>query len=152
MFENKLSRAAVCAGVLALLWFGLVFGVSLLATPVKFLAPSLDLAVALDVGRHTFSVLNIVELLLLTLLALAILIAARTRPLVAGLMGLLVILAIQSFWLLPALDARVDIYMAGQVPPPSPLHTLYAASEGVKLLVLALIAAFSLRGALRAER
>lgn len=36
-----------------------------LATPAKFLAPSLPLAVALDVGRHTFQVYNRVELLLL---------------------------------------------------------------------------------------
>lgn len=36
--------------LLAVLWAGLLLGVSFLATPVKFLAPSLSLPVALDVG------------------------------------------------------------------------------------------------------
>ena len=37
--------------VAATLWAGLLMGVSFVATPVKFLAPSLSLAVALDVDQ-----------------------------------------------------------------------------------------------------
>src|SRR5690606_30735313 len=50
--------------LLAVLWTGLLLGVSFLATPVKFLAPSLSLPVALDVGRQTFMVFNWVEVAL----------------------------------------------------------------------------------------
>ena len=47
--------------VLALVWFGVLAGVSFLATPIKFMAPSLSLSVALDVGRQTFAALNPLE-------------------------------------------------------------------------------------------
>jgi hypothetical protein len=49
---------------LLLLWAGLSAGVAFLATPAKFMAPSLSLPVALDVGRHTFRVYNDVDLAL----------------------------------------------------------------------------------------
>ena len=42
---------------LFLIWAGIIFGVSLLATPAKFLAPDLSLTEALQVGRVTFRVL-----------------------------------------------------------------------------------------------
>ena len=47
-------RARLAVTLLAWLWAGLVLGVSFVATPVKFLAPSLSLADALAVGRVTF--------------------------------------------------------------------------------------------------
>jgi hypothetical protein len=43
------------------IWAGLLIGVSFVATPAKFLAPSLALAQALDVGRWTFYVLAWIE-------------------------------------------------------------------------------------------
>jgi hypothetical protein len=39
------------------IWAGLLLGVSFVATPAKFLAPSLPMTQALDVGRWTFHVL-----------------------------------------------------------------------------------------------
>lgn len=51
-----------------LIWAGLSIGVAFLATAAKFLAPSLSLPVALDVGRQTFRVYNRAELVLLAAL------------------------------------------------------------------------------------
>jgi len=132
--------------ILALVWFGLVLGVSFLATPVKFMAPSLDLPVALDVGRHTFAALNWLELFALAALGAALLLARAPRLFGAAWLALAVILAIQTFWLLPVLDARVGVYLAGDVPPESGLHTLYPLVEGLKLLVLLAIGIIGLRG------
>jgi hypothetical protein len=39
----------------------MILGVSFLATPAKFMASSITLPVALDAGRHAFSVLNKIE-------------------------------------------------------------------------------------------
>lgn len=50
--------------MLASAWAGFLAGVSFLATPVKFLAPSLTLPVALDVGRQTFFAFNRSEIVL----------------------------------------------------------------------------------------
>ena len=53
---------------LLLVWAGLAVGVAFVATPAKFLAPSLSLPVALDVGRHTFAVYDRIELALVATL------------------------------------------------------------------------------------
>jgi len=47
------------------------------------------------------------------------------------------ILVLQSCWLLPALDARAQEIRAGKHVPESILHIIYAAAEGLKMLLLA---------------
>lgn len=122
---------------LYLLWAGLSVGVAWLATPAKFLAPSLTLPVALDVGQHTFRVYNGVELVLFViLLVLGPWSTSRGRWYLAVSVPGTVNLA-QAFWLLPALDLRVLAIQAGQSTlPPSQLHTLYVGAEGLKVLWL----------------
>lgn len=68
MVKSDGSRVSIL--VAATLWLGPLLGVSFLATPTKLLAPSLILPVALDVGRHTFSVFNKDEWLLSIVLLL----------------------------------------------------------------------------------
>jgi hypothetical protein len=125
--------------VSALVWIGMLLGVSFLATPAKFLAPSLDLPVALDVGRQTFRVFSIVEVAAsLLLLATAVLVGrARVAVLVAVIVCLV---AFQVFWLLPVLDDRVEIILQGGMPEESGLHSLYVVIESAKLLLLGLAA------------
>ena len=53
---------------LCLIWAGLSVGVAFLATPAKFLAPSLSLPVALEIGQQTFRVYSGAEFALLVLL------------------------------------------------------------------------------------
>jgi hypothetical protein len=128
-----------------LVWLGMLLGVSFLATPVKFQAPSLELAVALDVGRKTFQAFNWAELaLLFVVVAAGIVVQAST-----GMIGLVAILALlvsaQTFWLLPILDTRVETILAGGVPPASSLHILYIAIDCTKLLILAGLSIAALR-------
>jgi hypothetical protein len=40
------------------IWAGMLSGRSFLEAPVKFTAPSITLAIGLDVGRHVFAVFN----------------------------------------------------------------------------------------------
>jgi hypothetical protein len=128
-----------CLG-LACLWIGLILGVSFLATPAKFLAQSLPLAVALDVGRHTFAVFNKVEWLLgVGLVAFAALAMARTRTLLICTVPAIAVL-LETLWLLPLLDQRVSAIIAGQPPPASQMHSVYIALEILKVVTLAVIA------------
>lgn len=122
---------------LYLLWAGLSIGVAFLATPAKFLAPSLTLPVALDVGQHTFRVYNGAELMLLgVVLVMGIWSRSRKRWYLAALLPTVVVL-LQTLWLIPALDLRVMAIHAGQSPlPPSNLHTAYVGAEVVKVLWL----------------
>lgn len=135
--------------VLSLLWAGLLLGVSFLATPVKFMAPSLSLPVALDVGRHTFALFTKLELLLAVILLALVWVEAGSRSgalfwkLAAG--ALIVLVLLQIFWLRPVLDARVELIIQGTPPPASWLHNLYILYEVVKLVALLLLGSSALR-------
>ncbi len=124
----------------AVLWLGLLLGVSFLATPAKFLAPSLALPVALDVGRHTFALFNKVEWLLAATLLVLALTARRQEAVLLGAAIAALLVIVETAWLLPALDRRVGLIIAGQVPPPSILHDLYIALAIVKLAALGVVA------------
>jgi hypothetical protein len=122
---------------LLLVWAGAALGVAFVATPAKFLAPSLSLPVALDVGRHTFAVYDRLELAVLVgLFGLGIWSQDRRRWYAVLLLPAAIILA-EALWLLPALDLRVGEILAGRsADNRSSLHAIYIAAEGLKILAL----------------
>jgi hypothetical protein len=132
-----------------LLWAGVLIGVSFLAAPAKFAAPSLSLPVAMEVGRQEFHALNLVEtgFALVTLALAAVARPGRTIWLGLGLAAMLVV--VQGLWLLPVLDARAETIIQGGTPPEAPWHTLYVAAEVLKLLALLVIGWLTLAMALR---
>lgn len=145
------GRQKATVGLLAVsaLWLGLLLGVSFLATPVKFHAPSLQLPVALDVGRYTFAAFNKVEWICVVA-TLALLFGARGRIAMAAMTVAVVVLVAETAWLLPALDQRVGMILAGRQPPPSNLHVAYIAIEIVKLIALLALCGDTVRRLLRA--
>lgn len=119
---------------LALIWAGMVAGVSFLATPAKFLVKSLPRTVALDVGRQTFRTFGHVEIVPAVFLGLSTVAAPRQR-LLAVTPGVIVLA--QALWLRPRLAARTQQVVQGGVPPPpSALHLTYVACEVAKLAAL----------------
>lgn len=146
---NKTKGISVFA---AILWLGLVLGVSFLATPVKFSAPSLTLSVALDVGRVTFSLFNSVEMVMAALLM--VLSLRRGVPKLRFTLSLLLAaaVAVQALWLLPALTERVDMIARGEVPlPPSAHHIGYVSIEAAKTVMLAILGVAGLMDMHRAK-
>jgi hypothetical protein len=122
--------------VVCLVWAGMVVGISFLETPVKFKAPSVTLAVGLDVGRHVFRIFNRVEIA--AAIACASL-AALFRPGRAVWLLLAVpcaAVALQTFWLLPVLGRRTVSFLNGETPKPAPYHHVYVALDLAKLLCL----------------
>lgn len=133
----RLLGGAELFALIALLWLGLLLGVSFLATPVKFQAPSLDLTAALDVGRVTFALFSKVEWLLWAALAAATVFSSSARLLrMAGALILLLLLTTQTLWLLPVLDERAGQIVAGATVSASKHHLFYIAADAVKALVL----------------
>lgn len=132
MFFRRLTAC------IALIWLGMILGISFLEAPVKFTAPGVTLEVGLDIGRRVFGVFNKVECALaLAMAILVVIIKQKDRWVI--LPGIVwSSLALQTFWLLPRLDERVGIILQGQTPAPSRLHTLYVALEVLKTVVLAL--------------
>jgi hypothetical protein len=133
-FRGRLERLGTN---IYLLWAGLAVGVAFLATPAKFLAPSLSLPVALDVGHHTFQVYNSVEVALIVSLLIAGGGSTSRRRWYLCLLAPGLVVVAQAFWLIPALDVRVAAIQAGRSHlPPSVLHRLYITAEALKLLWL----------------
>ena len=134
--------------IIALIWLGMLVGVSFLATPVKFVVQDLSLPVALQVGQATFDLFARVEWGLAAALVATSGLAWRQRPLTRVLvLAIAGVVAVQAVWLLPALDARVDQIVAGVTPAASSHHMLYASLEAAKALLLAAAAFLALRRA-----
>lgn len=123
-----------------LVWAGLLVGVSFIATPAKFYAPSLSLPVALDVGRVTFALFNIVEWISLAALVVAVVFSGPSAFSSAMTALLAALLAAQTVWLLPVLNERIGAIVAGHSPPPAPYHWVYIGMDMAKVGLLIAIA------------
>lgn len=129
-----MSNRAPTAGFM--LYAGLCIGVEFVATPAKFLAPHLTLPVALEVGRYTFRTFNWLEWALLVAFLLWGQVRRPALQWWSIVIGVAAIVAVETVWLLPALDARVQVIIDGGQPPPSQLHLLYIAFAAAKAALL----------------
>lgn len=133
---GRKRHAYAAAAFIALFWLGMLVGVSFLATPVKFEAPSLDLPVALDVGRVTFALFSRIEWIPAVLLLAVVALPRLGVWMIAGAAAAVALLAAEFFWLLPVLDQRVEAIIAGELLPASSHHFLYASAEVMKAFLL----------------
>ncbi len=108
----------------------------MIATPVRFTAPSITRPVALDVGRVVFAALNKAELAALILLLIVVRVAGLSRQWWIACAFLTLIVLAQGAWLIPELAARTNIIMAGGEPPPSYAHAIYSSLELAKIGLL----------------
>ena len=120
------------------IWTGMVLGISFLEAPLKFQAPNITLALGLGIGKIVFGALNKVEMIFSVLLIGWIFFeyknisAATLIPLIA----LLAVVAIQSFWLLPIMDGRIDDILNGVKVAHTNHHFYYVGLEVLKVGVL----------------
>ena len=142
--SSSASLWLTLAAAIALVWLGMVVGVSFIATPVKFAAASLTRPVAFDVGGVTFALFSRIEWGVCALLAITLLIARPRRIALAMLALLIAIILLQCLWLLPELNLRAAAVIAGKPLPPSIHHGVFAAIELLKVLLLAALAAGNL--------
>ena len=68
-------------GWISFSWLGMVLGVSVLSTPIRFTATTITRPIALDVGRVTFAALNKAEFVALIITLIIIRIAGSARSL-----------------------------------------------------------------------
>jgi hypothetical protein len=126
-----LNPAWVC-----FVWIGVTVGISMIATPVRFTAPSITRPIALDVSRVVFAALNKAELVALLVLLIIVRVTGLTRKWWAICSVLTLIVLAQGAWLIPELAARTDIIMAGGEPPSSHAHAIYSSLELAKIGLL----------------
>jgi hypothetical protein len=133
---QRISNALRNPAWICFAWFGMTAGVSMLATPARFSAPTVTREIALDIGRVVFAVLNKAELIALILLLLVVRLSNRTRQWWAISAALAFIVIVQTVWLLPELAERTQQIVAGGEPPPSFVHATYSTLELIKLGLL----------------
>ena len=107
---------------------------------LKFQAPGVSIPIGLGIGRLVFGALNKVEWVFMLGIMISIAYSGGWKSLVNPLvLILLLILLLQSFLMLPRLDARAQAYINGSIPPASRLHFYYVGMELVKVTSLIVI-------------
>lgn len=120
------------------LWIGFVCAISFMESWIKFRAPGITLPLGLEIGRLVFAALNRVEWVI-TIAIAAILLLSKTSVVQIRFAVFLIpvlLLAIQTIWLLPALDERAQAIINNKVVQPSNLHFLFAGFEVIKVAAL----------------
>ncbi len=134
MFSKTLKLAV------PFVWLGMVLAISFMEAPLKFQAPGITIPLGLGIGRLVFFALNKMEIVCASLLLFAFL---RTRPTSKTMLvtfGLaFVILFLETVWLLPVLDARAELVIAGTASPFSNSHIVYIVFDAIKLISLAVL-------------
>lgn len=104
---------------------------------LKFQAPGITVTLGLGIGRLVFGALNKVEIIFAVSLIVSTIADKRLRTTDFYILSIpLILLALQSIWLLPSLDARAELFIQGNPPPSSYLHFLYILLEVIKVVVL----------------
>lgn len=120
------------------LWIGFVCAISFMEAWLKFRAPGVTMAIGLGIGRLVFSTLNKVEWIFAIAIIVNLLLSKEAVFSPGNFLFLLplLVLGIQTLFLLPALDRRAELYIQQQPTPPSNLHMYYIAAEVVKVTSL----------------
>jgi len=122
----------------ALLWVGFVCAISFLEAWLKFRAPGITVPLGLGIGRLVFDALNKVEWVFAIAIAFELItskIKTKQRVNLLYVVPLLLLL-VQTIWLLPALDVRAELHIQGQHVPSSSLHFYYVGMELIKVVCL----------------
>lgn len=128
--------------MLVLVWSGCIIAISFMESWLKFRAPGVTVPIGLSIGKLVFGALNKMEWFFVSVLLVTYFFnsgqidtsAIISFGFAAGL------LVMQTFWLLPALDARADIVISGNVSAPSSLHWYFVIGEVIKLSSLLILA------------
>ncbi len=120
------------------IWIGFVCAISFLEAWLKFRAPGITVPLGLGIGRLVFNALNKVEWVLAIIMIVNIFMSKGWTFTSTDLIYFvpLVIVMLQSFWLLPALDIRAELHIQGQHVPSSLLHIYFIIAEVVKVAIL----------------
>lgn len=124
-----------------LFWAGFVSSISFMEAWLKFRAKGVTVNIGLSIGKKIFTSLNRMEWVFVLLYALPAVYLLKFNFELKTILTLLIfaILFIQTFFVLPALNHRVDVVINGETPGKSFLHLYFGSLEILKVLLLILL-------------
>lgn len=124
----------------AVLWVGFVCAISFMEAWLKFRAPGVTMPIGLSIGRLVFNALNKVEWFFAIFIVMNIIWKGNLFSAVHLLICIpIAMLLLQTFWLLPALDTRAEIFIQGREAGSSQLHFYYVGMELIKVTSLIIL-------------
>lgn len=129
------------AAAVVFAWLGMVLAISFIEAPLKFRAPGITLQLGLGIGRLVFRALNTVEIVLATVVVVAVVTHPPGRLALAAISVAVTMLLLQSLFVRPRLRRRSDAVLAAPRHHPgmrerSQAHYAYAGLEVVKVVGL----------------
>ncbi|NAS32427.1 hypothetical protein GTQ40_15690 [Flavobacteriaceae bacterium R38] len=122
------------------IWIGFVCAISFMEAWLKFQAPGITIKLGLGIGQLVFTALNKVEITCALLITVSVLYLKFTKVkiniLLLPLIIALIIISMQTVWLLPALNHRATFIINGIDVPKSRLHLWYVLLEVLKVISL----------------
>lgn len=122
------------------LWIGFVCAISFMEAWLKFKAPGMTISLGLSIGKIVFAALNKVEWFFGIIIGINLLLTQYYNKSVSNLFFYVafLLLIVQTFYLLPALDIRAQSYIQGLKLPPSNLHFYFVGGEIIKVFCLSI--------------
>jgi uncharacterized membrane protein (DUF485 family) len=119
-------------------WLGFVCAISFMEAWLKFRAPGVTVPIGLGIGRLVFNALNKVEWIFIIATVISAIQSGKIEfSTQAFLLAILIsILLLQTFWLLPQLDARAEKLITDKPILPSNLHIYFIGAEVLKVICL----------------
>ncbi|HEX5171765.1 MAG TPA: hypothetical protein VFW11_21450 [Cyclobacteriaceae bacterium] len=119
------------------IWIGMIVSISFMEAWMKFRAPGITLSSGLEIGKLVFSALKKMEWVVAGIVCFLLLLSGKSSERRNMLVVVAVlVLALQTVWLLPELDKRADRIIAGLPVGPSNLHVIFIACEVAKVVSL----------------
>lgn len=120
------------------LWLGFVFAISFMEAWLKFQAPGITIPLGLGIGKLVFGALNIMEWVFAISIGINLFLAKGRLITKTDILIFIpiILLFLQTIWLLPALDDRANAMINGVKLNESFLHYYYVAFELIKVILL----------------
>jgi hypothetical protein len=138
--------------IAAIFWLGFFMAISFMEAPLKFTAPNLSMAEGLQIGKIVFGALNYCEWAFLAIIVITCFFKKPQKTEAYLIVGMAVILILQTTWLLPALDSDANKIISGEAVTDHGLHWCYVILEIVKVPVLLLIGVKGLKSIINRQR
>ena len=121
-----------------LFWAGFVCAISFMEAWLKFRVPGVTLPIGLSIGRKVFKAMNRMEWIVLVIYVAILIDHVNMIQEQVFIMSFLLflILAAQTFLVLPRLNKRTNLIIEGKSVAPSRVHLYYVFLELAKVILL----------------